>query len=554
MTLVPATSSVTGIHWPTAQATSIQNVIFQMSSDNGTQHQGIFIESGSGGFMNDLIFNGGLNGAVFGNQQFTMRNLTFNNAVTAIDQIWDWGWTYKSININNCSVGLDMSAGGTTAQSVGSVTFLDSSISNTPIGIRTAHGPNSQPPTGGSLILENVYLSSVPIAVQGADNATALEGTPANTHIDAWGEGHAYTPNGPNVFEGSIPPVDRPASLLQGDGKYYERSKPQYEQYPVSSFLSARNFGATGNGHTDDTAALQGAVVAATAQNKILFIDQGDYLVSRTIYIPAGSRIVGESYSVILSYGTFFDNIYSPQPVVRLGLQGESGSIEMSDMILSTQGQQRGAVLLEYNLNSPSSSPSGLWDVHARVGGFAGSNLQLAECPTTPNITVTAANLDQNCIAAFLTMHITKSSSGLYLENNWLWTADHDVEDPQLTQITIYAGRGLLVESQAGTFWLVGTSVEHHTKYQYQFANTKNAFAGQVSYFALRLEVHLLTGYRRSKRRPHIISPTPLHRCRSRTSLVLTTRNFPTQPSSMATSPSLMLTPGVSVLSIRLIF
>lgn len=24
-----------------------------------------------------------------------MRNLTFNNAVTAIDQIWDWGWTYK---------------------------------------------------------------------------------------------------------------------------------------------------------------------------------------------------------------------------------------------------------------------------------------------------------------------------------------------------------------------------------------------------------------------------------------------------------------------------
>lgn len=90
MTLIPAGSSATGIHWPTAQATSIQNVIFQMSSANGTQHQGIYIESGSGGFMNDLIFNGGLYGATFGNQQFTMRNLTFNNAVTAINQIWDW--------------------------------------------------------------------------------------------------------------------------------------------------------------------------------------------------------------------------------------------------------------------------------------------------------------------------------------------------------------------------------------------------------------------------------------------------------------------------------
>lgn len=35
-------------------------------------------------------------GGNWGNQQFTMRNLTFNNVVTAINQIWDWGWTYKN--------------------------------------------------------------------------------------------------------------------------------------------------------------------------------------------------------------------------------------------------------------------------------------------------------------------------------------------------------------------------------------------------------------------------------------------------------------------------
>ncbi|KAK0301952.1 hypothetical protein LTR01_009060 [Friedmanniomyces endolithicus] len=480
MTLVPSTSSVTGIHWPTAQATSIQNVIFQMSSNNGTQHQGIFIESGSGGFMNDLVFYGGLNGAVFGNQQFTMRNLTFYNAVTAIDQIWDWGWTYKSITINNCSVGLDMSSGGPTAQSVGSVTFIDSSISNTPVGIKTAHGPGSQSPTAGSLIVENVALNNVPIAIEGANGATALAGTTGQTTIAGWGEGHSYTLNGPNNFEGPITPVSRPGSLVQAGGKYYERSKPQYQQYPVSSFVSARNFGATGNGHTDDTVALQAAISAAKAHNKILFVDHGDYLVSRTIYIPSGSRIVGESYSVILSTGNFFNNINKPQPIVQIGKSGESGTIELSDMIVSTQGQQRGAVLFEFNLNSPLSSPSGLWDVHSRVGGFAGSNLQLAQCPTTPTVNVTAANLNQNCIAAFMTMHLTKSSSGLYLENIWLWVADHDVEDPALTQITVYAGRGLLDESQSGTFWLVGTAVEHHVLYEYQFAYTRNVFAGQI--------------------------------------------------------------------------
>ncbi|KAK0252307.1 hypothetical protein LTS09_012652 [Friedmanniomyces endolithicus] len=478
MTLVPGDSSVTGIHWPTAQATSLQNIVFQMNSNNGTQHQGIFIESGSGGFMNDLVFNGGNNAAVFGNQQFTMRNLTFNNAVTAISQIWDWGWTYKSININNCTTGLNMSSGGPTAQSVGSVTFIDSSISNTGVGIATAHGPNSQPPTAGSLILENVIFTNVGIAVEGEGNTVALAG--GSFTVAGWGEGHSYTPNGPQTFEGPITPVARPASLLQSGGKYYERSKPQYQQYPVQNFLSARSAGATGDGHTDDTAALQRAILTARAQGKILFVDQGDYLVSGTIYVPAGSRIVGESYSVILSHGNFFNNIYAPQPVVQIGRPGERGSIEMSDMIVSTQGQQRGAVLFEYNLNSPSNSPSGLWDVHARIGGFAGSNLQLAECPTTPDVTVTADNLNQQCIAAFMTMHLTKPSSGLYLENVWLWVADHDVEDPQLRQITIYAGRGLLDQSQAGTVWMVGTGVEHHVKYEYQFANTQNVFAGQI--------------------------------------------------------------------------
>jgi len=46
MTLIPADSSATAIHWPTAQATSLQNMVFLMSDVAGTQHQGVFIESG----------------------------------------------------------------------------------------------------------------------------------------------------------------------------------------------------------------------------------------------------------------------------------------------------------------------------------------------------------------------------------------------------------------------------------------------------------------------------------------------------------------------------
>ena len=52
-----------------------------------------------------------------------------------------------------------------------------------------------------------------------------------------------------------------------------------------------------------------------------------------------------------------------------------------------------------------------------------------------------------------MSMHITPSASGLDMENNWLWTADHDIDDPSTTQTSVYSGRGLLIEG-TGTFWL----------------------------------------------------------------------------------------------------
>ena len=52
-----------------------------------------------------------------------------------------------------------------------------------------------------------------------------------------------------------------------------------------------------------------------------------------------------------------------------------------------------------------------------------------------------------------MSMHITKSASGLYMENVWLWTADHDLDAP-LQNITVWSGRGLLIESEKGDVWM----------------------------------------------------------------------------------------------------
>ncbi|KAF3020074.1 hypothetical protein E8E14_001442 [Neopestalotiopsis sp. 37M] len=480
MTNIPASKAVYGVHWAVSQATSLQNIVFQMSAAPGTQHAGVFIEEGSGGFATDLVFHGGLYGMNVGNQQYTMRNLTFYNSVTAIRQLWDWGWTYSGININNCQIGLnltDLKSDG--SQNVGSVVVYDSSIKNTPVGVWTARTRGSTPPSGGSLIIENVNIQNVEVAVQGSGNETILAGSTSSTTITAWGQGHAYTATkGPSNFQGGIPGNVRPRTMGPR-GTYYVRSKPQYGDYPASKVVSIRDAGAVGDGKTDDTKAINAALLAAAAAQKVVYFDAGYYKVTGTIFVPAGSKIAGESYPVIMSSGKYFADINNPQPVVQVGTPGQVGKVEWTDTIVSTQGAQAGAILIQWNIASKG-APSGMWDVHTRIGGFAGSKLQVADCPKTLNTVVTPNKLNEQCIAAFQSVHVTEKANGLYMENCWFWVADHDVEDPNLTQITVYAGRGLLVESEVGNVWLIGTGVEHHVLYEYQLVNTKNVVMGQV--------------------------------------------------------------------------
>jgi len=473
-TAIPPAKAATGMHWPTSQATSLQNIVFRMPQTPDVVHVGLFIEEGSGGFMTDLTFIGGDVGASMGNQQYTMRNFKFEGCKTAIYQIWNWGWTYSGLEINNCQIGIDMSANDNGKLNVGSVTLLDSNFNNVGVAIKTAWTASSTPAAAGSLVMENIQLNNVPVAVQGSNGATLLAG--GNTLIRAWGNGHSYTPSGFSDFIGAIAPNPRPAVLLS-NGRYYTRSKPQYENLPASSFLFLRDFGARGDAAADDTAALQNAINAAVSQGKILFLDYGLYRVTDTIRIPPSAKIVGESFPVILSAGPNFNDINNPRPVVQVGaFSGQQGQVELSDFIVSTQNRQAGAVCIEWNLASPAGAPSGMWDVHVRIGGFTGTQQQIGECLKTPgNPTVR-----EGCVVAYMAMHVTKKAKGLYMENCWLWTADHDIDEAANTQITIYTGRGLYIESEEGPLWLWGTGSEHHVLYQYQLHNTRNIFMGQI--------------------------------------------------------------------------
>jgi glucan 1,3-beta-glucosidase len=385
--------------------------------------------------MTDVTITGGLYGLNVGNQQFTMRNVAISNAVTAISQIWDWGWTWSGLNIRNCGTAIDISIGGSSAVADGSTVIIDSTITDCDVFVKTAWTTSSSPAGSGNLIVENVVLENVPTAVQGPNGVYLAGGT---TTITGFGQGHQYTPTGPTTLNGAYDPTSRPSGLLEsGSTNYFTKSKPQYQDYSTSSVVSVRSSGATGDGATDDTVAIQNALNSAAASGSIAFFDYGIYLVSDTIYIPPGSIIVGEAYPSIMGSGNKFSNIEAPYPVVQVGHSGDTGLIEVSDIIVSTQGGAAGAILIEYNLVGEQGS--GLWDVHTRIGGFDGSNLQVANCPTSGAVSA-------ECEAAFMSLHITSSASNVYLENNWFWTADHDIDDAANTRISVYTGRGALIE------------------------------------------------------------------------------------------------------------
>ena len=105
----------------------------------------------------------------------------------------------------------------------------------------------------------------------------------------------------------------------------------------MSEFSSAKAAGAKGDGSTDDTEALQ-AWINANAGCKLLYLDAGTYLVSDTITIPAGTRILGEAWSTILGYGSHFQDQENPKVVIKVGEVGSSGVTEVSDIVFGTKG------------------------------------------------------------------------------------------------------------------------------------------------------------------------------------------------------------------------
>ncbi|KAG8930571.1 hypothetical protein FRC02_004034 [Tulasnella sp. 418] len=473
---MPASSSATGLHWQVSQATTLINVEVRMSEEEGTNHQGIFMENGSGGFMSDLVFIGGKFGIWVGNQQFTVRNIRVENARSGVFASWAWGWTWQGVTFKNCTIGFEISTGGITAetQTVGSEVILDGEIEDVETFIKTSG--TSPGRLAGSLLLDNIKFKSVTNGVVDGANAVLLAG--GDKTIRQWAQGNKYSGKSTSFefIQSSVNAPAKPSALLASDGKIYSRSRPTYEKYLASQFVSARTEGAKGNGVTDDTKAIQ-KMIDQYWGCKILYFDAGVYIVKDTIKIPTGSIVVGEVWSTIMGSGSKFADVKKPRPVVQVGKAGDKGVIEITDIVFSTRSGAAGAIVVEWNTADASGkkATAAMWDVHIRLGGFVGTDMMSAQCAKLTGHDIAP------CMAAFIGLHITKTAS-VYAEGTWVWTADHSLDevDHSEGQIDVYSGRGIVSESAKGPVWLIGTGSEHHAIVQYSFVNSKNVYAGLI--------------------------------------------------------------------------
>ncbi|KAG6819534.1 hypothetical protein H0H93_010920, partial [Arthromyces matolae] len=366
--------------------------------------------------------------------------------VVAILHHWNWAWTFQGVTINNCKIGFDFLLG------VSAVSVIDAVIRDTPIAFRSAAAINTT--LTGSLILNNVHLHNVEAAVADGNNSTILDGG-SNNHIESWGQGNVYsgTSSQGSFQQGPIGGFEKPHVLLDGAGRIFGKTHPQYADYSVDQFLSVKDHGACGDGRSDDTASLQ-RVLNEAAGCKIVFFDAGTYIISSTLTIPAGTRMVGEAWSVIAGKGDAFSDLENPQVVVRVGEKYSRGIVEITDMIFTTVGPAPGAIVVEWNIKEPEwhKGGAGMWDSHIRLGGVmsrfpqaAGTKMELSQCPTGGSDVAP-------CMAAFLALHLMPDSSA-YLEGTWVWLADHDLDGDGASQISLYSGRGILSESKGPPYW-----------------------------------------------------------------------------------------------------
>lgn len=144
------------------------------------------------------------------------------------------------------------------------------------------------------------------------------------------------TPSGASVVD----PID-------GGSPTYDLSSRSFRMKTGDNYVSVRNFGATGDGVTDDTAAIQAAIdsIRSTAARGTVLAPRGEYLITGKIEIPYNVNLIGQGGSAGFGANTAGTQFIAGHADAQLcfgetdedygGLGGYSGHFAMNGMDLA---------------------------------------------------------------------------------------------------------------------------------------------------------------------------------------------------------------------------
>lgn len=145
------------------------------------------------------------------------------------------------------------------------------------------------------ITLDNVKFDA---ATNGVWDGTQSYLDGSTSSIDTWVQGRVYSGSTQNQAL-SVPyntPRDKTLTGDNPDGlpkaPFFEKAKPQYKDVSPGSIIHMRN-ACNGDGTTDDRACFQDTLNSA-GSGSIVYIDAGTYMISDTIQVPKGVKIVGE--------------------------------------------------------------------------------------------------------------------------------------------------------------------------------------------------------------------------------------------------------------------
>ena len=455
-TNLSVSKKIVALQWGVAQGCALGNVKINMPFGSGSQGTGILLQAGSTIAVTDVQITGGAIGIQNHNQQVIFKNIYFKWCTTAYAPRSGFDSVLQSVTFDTCGVGIDSTG------SHGDVILLDSTSTNSGNTVVFKDSSSDVGPRNNQIVIQNLkHDTNNPIAVL----SSGLVVLAAQSTVDTWVWGNSVPPG--QYQKGTTYTSSRPAALLDSSGKFFVKDAPTYANYATDQIVNVKSvagFEVKGDGRTDDSVALN-AILQQNAQNcKITYFPYGVYIILQTLFIPPNSRIVGEAWPVISGAGAKFKDSSNPVPIVKVGNPNDVGTAHISDMRFTVAEPLNGAKILEVNMAGSSPGEVGIWNTIINIGGTKDSTVN-SQC----------SNQDtSNCMAVYVGAHFTSTSSA-YVQNLWVWTADHS-EDGGPLQI-ISTGRGILVESTKAT-WLVGTGSEHHWLYGYNFHNAKNVYAG----------------------------------------------------------------------------